>query len=290
MPFVDSAGTRIYFDDRGVGEPALVCLPGWCVHHTIYGPVAERLGATNRVLVPDWRGHGDSGSSEGDFGYPDMVDDVLAVVEAAAARSIVPIAQAHGGWVAVELLRRLGERVSKLVLISWNPIITSNNPAAAPILSAGQGLQSDALWGALQDEAGWQDASDRLVDTWVKGAPAGVEAQIRDETGAHGFDDWARAGREIAATFRREGDPLLALSRIGGRAPVLHLYSQPRAADFLAAQEAFARAHPWFAVRRLDGVSHFPQLELTDETAAAVSEFIGQPAAGRSLTRAPSDR
>jgi pimeloyl-ACP methyl ester carboxylesterase len=280
MPFVRSAGTRIYYDDGGAGEPVLVCLPGWCVHHTIYGPLAERLSVTNRVLVPDWRGHGDSEPSERDFGYADMVDDVLAVVEAAGARSIVPIAQAHGGWVAVELLRRLGERVSKLVLISWNPIITSNNPAAASILSVGQSLQSDALWGALQDEAGWKDASDRLVDTWVKGAPAGVEAQIRDETGAHGFEDWARAGREIAAMFRREGDPLLALSRIGGRTPVLHLYSQPRAPDFLAAQEAFARAHSWFTVKRLDGVSHFPQLELTDATASAVSEVIGQETAG----------
>lgn len=45
---------------------------------------------------------------------------------------------------------------------------------------------------------------DRLVDTWVKGASAVVEAQIRDETGAHGFEDWARAGREIEAMFRRE--------------------------------------------------------------------------------------
>jgi len=126
-----------------------------------------------------------------------MVDDVLAVVEEAGAHSIVPIAHAHGGWVAVELLRRLGERVSKLVLISWNPIITSTNPAAAPLLSAAQGLQSEALWGALQDEAGWKDAVGRLVDTWVKDAPADVDAQIRDETGAHGFDDWPRAGREI---------------------------------------------------------------------------------------------
>ena len=67
--------------------------------------------------------------------------------------------------------------------------------------------------------------------------------------------------------FRREGDPLLALSRIGGRTPVLHMYSRPRAADFLAAQEAFSRERPWFTVRRLDGVSHFPQLEATVETA-----------------------
>lgn len=280
MPFVQSAGTRIYYDDAGAGEPVLVCLPGWCVHHTIYGPLAERLGVVNRVLVPDWRGHGDSGPSERDFGYRDMVADILAVVEAAGAHSIVPIAQAHGGWVAVELLRRLGVRVSKLVFISWNPIITSNNPAAAPILSAGQRLQSDVLWGALQDEAGWKDAVDRLVDTWVRAAPAVVEAQIRGETIAHGFEDWARGGREIAAMFRREGDPLLALNGIGGRTPVLHLYSQPRDPDFLAAQEAFARSHPWFSVRRLDGVSHFPQLELTDETAGAISEFIAQETAG----------
>lgn len=280
MPFVRSAGKQIYYDDRGAGEPVLVCLPGWCVHHTIYGPLAERLGVTNRVLVPDWRGHGDSEPSERDFSYPEMVADVLAVVEAAGARSIVPIAQAHGGWVAVELLRRLGERVSKLVLISWNPIITSNNPAATPILSAGQGLQSDVLWGALQDESRWKDAMDRLVDTWVKTAPSAVETQIRDETAVHGFEDWARAGREIAGMFRHEGDPLLALNGIGGRTPVLHLYLQPRDPDFLAAQEAFARSHPWFTVRRLDGVSHFPQLELTRETAGAIGEFIGQETAG----------
>lgn len=80
--------------------------------------------------------------------------------------------------------------------------------------------------------------------------------------------------------FRRDGDPLLALSRIGSATPVLHLYSQPRAADFLAAREAFARAHSWFTVKRLDGVRHLPQLELTDATASAVSEFIGQESAG----------
>ena len=32
MAFADSEGTRLYYDDRGVGEPVFVCLPGWCVH------------------------------------------------------------------------------------------------------------------------------------------------------------------------------------------------------------------------------------------------------------------
>jgi hypothetical protein len=54
MPFADSEGTRTYYDDGGKGEPALLCLPGWCVHHTIFVPLAERLSAQHRVRL--WTG------------------------------------------------------------------------------------------------------------------------------------------------------------------------------------------------------------------------------------------
>ena len=56
--------------------------------------------------------------------------------------------------------------------------------------------------------------------------------------------------------------------------PVLHVYAQPRAPEYLAVQEAFAREHPWYFVHRLEGVSQFPTLEVPDETAAVIREFI----------------
>src|SRR5216110_1509215 len=105
---------------------------------------------------------------------------------------------------------------------------------------------------ALQDEGRWREATERLVGLWLSGAPAPVVAQMRAETGSHEFEDWARAGREIVATYAREGDPLGALGRLSPPVPALHLYAQPRAPEYLAAQEAFARGHPWFAVRRLE--------------------------------------
>jgi pimeloyl-ACP methyl ester carboxylesterase len=43
MPFADSEGIRIYYEDRGEGEPALLCLPGWCNTHAIFAPLAELL-------------------------------------------------------------------------------------------------------------------------------------------------------------------------------------------------------------------------------------------------------
>ncbi len=274
MPFADSEGTRIYYDDRGTGEPALLCLPGWCVHHTIYAPLVERLSADHRMLAMDWRGHADSEESDGDFGYSEMVADVVAVIEASGAHSVITIAQAHGGWVAVELRRRLGERVPKMIFISWNPIITGGNPLAPPSLREQQALQTTALWQALQDEARWGQAVEKLVTTWVGDVPASVATQIWNETGTDGFEMWSRGGREISAMFARETDPLQAFSTFSPPVPVLHVYAQHRAPEFLSAQESVAREHLWYSVRRLEAVSHFPTLEVPDETADVIREFI----------------
>jgi pimeloyl-ACP methyl ester carboxylesterase len=80
MAFVDSEGIRIYYDDRGEGDPALLCLPGFCNEHTIFAPFAEHLSADHRVLAMDWRGHGNSQASDGDFGFAEMAADALAVI------------------------------------------------------------------------------------------------------------------------------------------------------------------------------------------------------------------
>ncbi|MBI2247783.1 MAG: alpha/beta hydrolase [Armatimonadetes bacterium] len=265
MAFADSEGTRIYYDDRGKGEPVLLCLPGWCVHHTMFVPLAERLSAQHRVLVMDWRGHGKSQASDRDFGYAEMLADVLAVIQASGAQSVIPIAQAHGGWVAIELRRRLDQRVPKMVFTSWNPIFTSGDPLAAPFLRAMQ---------ALRDNARWRETVEQIFTMWLSEAPASVDTHIRNEMGSHGFDDWARAGREIVAMYAREGNPLQALSELSPPVAVLHVYAQPRVPEYLSTQESFARDHPWFAVRRLEAASHFPTLEVPDETAGVIREFI----------------
>lgn len=265
MAFVDSSGIQIYYEDRGEGEPALLCLPGWCVHHTLFLPLLERLSARHRVLAVDWRGHGKSQTSDRDFGYKEMLDDVVAVIEASGAQDVVPITQAHGGWIAIELRRRLGERVPKMVFSSWNPMSTNQNPMANAFMDA---------MDALQDQERWRGAVERLLAMWLADAPASLDAHIRDEMGSHGFEDWSRAAREITATYGREGDPLRALTRLNPPVPALHTYSQPQSPEYLSAQQDFARENPWFSVHRLAAVTHFPTLEVPDETARVISDFL----------------
>ncbi len=85
---------------------------------------------------------------------------------------------------------------------------------------------------------------------------------------------WSRAGREISAVFARETDAVQAFGTFNPPVPMLHVYAQPRAPEFLSAQESVARDHPWFAVRRLEAVSQLPTLEVPEETAGVIREFI----------------
>jgi pimeloyl-ACP methyl ester carboxylesterase len=135
----------------------------------------ERLSGHRRVLAMDWRGHGESQAPKRDFGHAEMVADVLAVIQASGAQSVIPIAQAHGGWVAVELRRKLGERVPRMIFTSWNPISTGQNPLA--------------MMQALQDTARWPETVEQLLTMWLRGAPSSVNTHIRNEMESHGSED-----------------------------------------------------------------------------------------------------
>ena len=265
MPFANSDGIRIYYDDTGEGDPALLCLPGWCNTHTIFAPLVERLSADHRVLAMDWRGHGYSQASDRDFGFPEMAVDALAVIEASGVRSVTAIAQGQAPWAAVELHRLLGERMPKLVISSWPVISPSGNPLASRFLGAIR---------AVQYYERWREGAEQLLTMWLSGAPASVERVIREQMLRQGYETWSRAGREILAMYALKGEPLQVLSKFAPPVSVLHVYSQPRAPEFLSVQESFARDHPWYSVHRLEGVSQFPTLEVPDETADVIGEFI----------------
>jgi pimeloyl-ACP methyl ester carboxylesterase len=134
----------------------------------------------------------------------------------------------------------------------------------------------DAL-NALQDPQKWAHARDDLVWMW-SGGNSELARRIRQETSGYGQDMWARAAREIGSGYRRNANPLKAFSRLEPAMPVLHLYAQPRAAEYLEAQEDFARRHSWFQVKRLATASHFPGIESPETVARHIAEFVTERA------------
>jgi pimeloyl-ACP methyl ester carboxylesterase len=245
----------IFYDDHAGEEPALLCLPGWCAGRGAFRDLAQKL--SRRVLALDWRGHGGSDRPAGDFGLAEQVRDAIAVIEASGARSVVPLATAHAGWVAIELVKQ--SRAQKLILVDWLVGV-----APAPFLGA---------LAAMQDANKWQLVRDTLFGVWLEGVDhVEVIRFVREDMGAYGFDMWARAGREIAAAYQRHHSPLEALAQLS--VPTLHLFAQPTDPGFLQMQEEFAAAHPWFQVQRLDARSHFPTIEVPDQLVEPIARFI----------------
>ena len=122
-----STPVRIAFDDVGTAEPGLLFLSGWCANRTVFEDPAAESGRHRRVLALDWRAHGGSAPFSEDFGERELLEDTLAVIEASGVRRVVPVALAQAGWVAIELRRRLGATVPKLVLMEW-PILEAPPP------------------------------------------------------------------------------------------------------------------------------------------------------------------
>lgn len=267
-----SGGVRIAYDDVGQGEPALLCIPGWATSRAVFRSLVPRLSADHRLLIMDLRGHGGSESS-GDFDSEALVEDALSVVEASGARDVIPVTVSHAGWIAIELRRRLGERVPQLILLDW--LVLDPPP---PFLMALKGLQTE----------GWRETRDALFNMWL----AGVNSEpvirfIHDDMGSFPAETWRRAGREIGNAYAKFGNPLQALTTLAPPVPTLHLYAQPGEPAYQMGQQSFAASHPWFQVQRLNARSHFPMLEVPDEVAASIDRFVTEGQKSRYAFQTP---
>lgn len=259
MAEAHATGVRIEYDDRGNGEPALLFLTGWCSSRQRWQKVADIARTRRRALSFDWRGHGGSDRSPGEFGVPEMVEDALAVVEASGVETFVPCAASHSGWVAIELRRRLGERVPKLVHADWMLAVPSSR-----YMEVIKQLDSDA----------WPEARDTLFGIWAAGVDTPEIRRVLGVMAQHGEEMWRRSGREIESSYARQQSPLEAFSRLDPPVPVLHVYGQPQDPEYLDLQLRFAAEHDWFSVLKLDATTHFAMLEAAAEVADAVEAFV----------------
>jgi len=261
-----SESSKLDYGDAGKGEPALLLMPGWCATRAAFGKMTDLCAQRRRTLALDWRGHGRSAPATCDFGEAGLVEDALAVIHASGAQTLVPVALSHSGWVAIELRRRMGERIPKLVLLEW---IVLDPPA--PFLPA---------FHALEDREHWQEARNRLFTQWLQGVGNEAVTQfVQLVMGSFEYDMWSRAGREISAAYERHGNPLYALEELSPPPEVLHLYAQPSDPVYWQAQQTFAESHPWFRAQRVNAVSHFPMLEEPEDMAQAIEAFVSGPVA-----------
>jgi len=272
MPQVRSNQATIDYVDDGLGDPALLLLPGWCGTRAAFDPVRDLLRTQRRVLALDWRGHGASAAPPGDFGEEDLVHDALAVIADSGARSVVPVALAHAGWVGIDLRRRLGGRIPGLVVVDW--MVTE---APQSFLTTLEDIRLDA------DR---DDAIAGLLQKWQGGVTDPDLAGLLADMGAASSEMWDRAAREIEGSYARHGSPLRALSGLEQPLPVLHLV--PSEGDPLSFERhrAWAAEHHWYHAAELPARSHFPLFEAPREAADEIERFVARVGGRQAYRRA----
>lgn len=105
----------IRFRVYGEGDPALIFVHCWACDGSYWDQQIDAFKARYTVVTLDLAGHGESGTTRGDWSIPAFGADVAAVAARIPDRQLVLVGHSMGGPVALEATRRLRDVVIGIV-------------------------------------------------------------------------------------------------------------------------------------------------------------------------------
>jgi 3-oxoadipate enol-lactonase len=115
MMRVRSGDAEIAYEVLGEGTPVLL-LHAFPAHHGLWLPAAQALINRYRVILPDLRGHGDSGVGDGPATVEKHTADLVRVLDDVQVGRAVIAGVSIGGYVFFEFWRRYRGRVAAVIL------------------------------------------------------------------------------------------------------------------------------------------------------------------------------
>jgi pimeloyl-ACP methyl ester carboxylesterase len=268
---------RLHYRDYPGREdrPAVICFPGLTRNARDYETLAARLAGEWRVILPEFRGRGDSAYAKDPMTYVPLayLQDVEALFAELAIEKCVAVGTSLGGIVTMLLAATDRERLAGAVLNDVGPEI---DPAG---LERIRGYVGRGTW----------------HPTWIHAARALAEAN-GDVYPDYGIEDWLRmakrlyrlnsSGRivldydmKIAEPFRVPGneagpDMWRALDGLGGK-PVLVVRGERSDILSAATAEKMAERLPGCELVTVPGVGHAPTLD-EPEAVAAIERLLAK--------------
>ncbi len=229
-------------------EP-LVILPGFLMDARAFLPQIVHLGADRQIVLPRLQG--------------DTVEQMSLNAIRDLPRRFALLGHGLGGHVAMDILRRLPDAVTRIALVSTDPLGEPPVTAATRetrLVTARAGRLAEAVAAeyppAALAETDWADDVLALVQDMAAGL--GLDAYVQHTRALQRRPDQQK-------TLRKVRIPALIIA--GAQDGLLPLRRQ----EFLAGLMPFGRLQP------IDSAGHMPQLEQPEAVTEALRSFLAGP-------------
>ncbi len=258
VPYAETNGQRIYFEDsRGAGLP-VVLAHGFLMDREMFAPQVAAFGDRYRVITWDERGHGLTETSGDDFSYWDSADDLCGLLDALGIERAVVGGMSQGGFLAMRFALRHPARTRGLILLNTQSGL--EDPEKVP-------------------------QYEMMADVWITDGPTDALAETvaaiiigadRPESAAWIAKWQARPSEglmQIMRTLIDRDDITARLPEIA--APALVVHGEADAAIPIAVAEELAAALPNARpLVRVPGAGHAANLTHPEPVNAAMAGFL----------------
>ena len=135
MPRITSGDAEIFYEVLGRGPPVVLLHP-FPANHDLWKPAAQAVVSRYRVILPDLRGHGDSGIGEGPATMEKHAADLARILDHEEVGRAPFVGVSIGGYVLFEFWRKYRARVEALVLCNTKAQADTPEARAARLQSA----------------------------------------------------------------------------------------------------------------------------------------------------------
>jgi 3-oxoadipate enol-lactonase len=266
--FVHYAGSKLYYEDYGSGEP-VIFLHGGFMDHRMWSHQAEGLQDKFRVVTIDLRGHGST--IDGDSSYF-MYEGIKAVMDSLKIKKASLAGLSLGSIVATDMALEYPDYVQKLVLSTPGIHTWVKEVTADSLMRKNMRLVEHALVGQKDTAL----AAEYFIRTWFDGpfrkssqtdtAERKMAVSMATSTmRIHKLSHWPRFAENPAT------------GRLGNiQAPVLIIQGELDNQTIKLNCDTLQASIPHVQRYLIKGVAHMPNMERPEEFNNALIGFLSQ--------------
>lgn len=276
LRWFDSEGARQRFSETGTGMPVVFLHPTPLDHH-YWRPMTENLAGI-RAIVPDLRGHGASELGHklpiGAFSrfsdapvltMAQLASDVESLLDHLSIPSATFAGCSIGGYVLLELWRRIPDRMQALVFVCSKPQpdATANLNKRAASIEQIRAKGTAALFDGMAQSLVGPSARERRPE---------IVAEVRQRMT---LAPEAAIAVQAGLAVRPDSVPTVATIQV----PILAIAGGEDSAVSATEMEAFNQAPGGCEYHLLPDAGHFAAFEQPEKVAALLAEWLRQPEA-----------